>query len=622
MIGFYFFLRCCRKRRNEKRMPNFFIQIGDLISAFGRFYLKTMGDSRQDNRRPSSQQNSRISIFSDGQYVAEESRVPIHEANNSRMQHLAVKSEERSDPHVREGRYIDTLIFINSSGDWSYGGKLNSPETVRQECGNVLGDKDCQEAGISRYSLDVREWYRGVKLGIFKHAFASPYEMLGMLMVINSEKEPNYRIRVGQAGKPRSAVYTTLNIVGRYAEEMIESQLAVHEQEEEGKLQKLYADRVAMPSIAYLRREGFGQEFHENALINGLMQETLSKSTYVVPFGTSIETSRNFICQKELCPCRQMMRYVRGFRWVPSEAWQPPKVKLQLNMVEAQRDVLKARREIIKRDDQLYQDRYEELEDVRLQIEIIDMRWARTRWRDEIDLGSRPMVTSLEWRELQTKIDSSLDWEQWGELESNKQCDMMVNANLVFGKPIGWVDEGNNSDDGDRGKEGVRRVASNVTVTPPTLPPSANIIPRRPMEAMPYSSDPTRTGYEDRPQRIPDRPPVSTKPPPTAAPRRSQENLSVQESARRLGENANQSGSSAERDANGGSENSKLVEEGTHTLGFGWNVNVAYDEAWSWIVTNSMSIDKLMQGCSLSNDRVPKFLSWYHLKKEAKRRSE
>ena len=46
-----------------------------------------------------------------------------------------------------------------------------------------------------------------------------------------------------------------------------------------------------MPGIAYLRQDGFGEEFHENALINGLMRETLSKCIYVVPFGTSEDVS-------------------------------------------------------------------------------------------------------------------------------------------------------------------------------------------------------------------------------------------------------------------------------------------------------------------------------------------
>ena len=48
--------------------------------------------------------------------------------------------------------------------------------------------KERLNAEIERYSVDVREWYHGVKLEIFKHAFVSPFDMLEMLMVINTEK--------------------------------------------------------------------------------------------------------------------------------------------------------------------------------------------------------------------------------------------------------------------------------------------------------------------------------------------------------------------------------------------------------------------------------------------------
>ena len=109
---------------------------------------------------------------------------------------------------------IATLIFINSSGNWPYGSKLGSLETVRRKCGNAIGDRECQEAGVSWYSVVARERYRGAKLKISKHAFASPFEMLETLMMINPEKEPNFRIREGQAGKPKSTAYVTLSIMG------------------------------------------------------------------------------------------------------------------------------------------------------------------------------------------------------------------------------------------------------------------------------------------------------------------------------------------------------------------------------------------------------------------------
>ena len=141
---------------------------------------------------------------------------------------------------------------------------------------------------------------------------------------------------------------------------MIKSQLNVHGQEDEEKLQILYANMVAMPRVAYLRQDGFVREFHDNALIGGLMREALCKCVYVEPYGTPTEMSPISIRQEDLRPCRQMVRYIRGFRLVTSEARQPPEEKLQLNLAEAQRDVLKARGGIIERDDQLYQDKCEE----------------------------------------------------------------------------------------------------------------------------------------------------------------------------------------------------------------------------------------------------------------------
>ena len=125
-----------------------------------------------------------------------------------------------------------------------------------------------------------------------------------MSMMINTEKEPSYRIRAGHAGKPKKIQYATLNIMRKYAQGQIKSQINVYGQEDEEKLQKLYARMVSMPGIAYLRQDGFGGEFHENALINGLIRETLSKCIYVGPLGAPEEIRTNFICQEGLCTCR------------------------------------------------------------------------------------------------------------------------------------------------------------------------------------------------------------------------------------------------------------------------------------------------------------------------------
>ena len=104
-----------------------------------------------------------------------------------------------------------------------------------------------------------------------------------------------------------------------------------------------------------------------------------------------------------------MMRYARGFKLIFVEMRQPPNVKLYLNMVEAQRDALKARREIVKRDSQFRQGGFGDLEEVRRKIEIIDMKQARARYREEIDLDGMPMITSEERRTLQTKTGSTFD---------------------------------------------------------------------------------------------------------------------------------------------------------------------------------------------------------------------
>merc|ERR1712112_270982 len=114
------------------------------------------GDSR-----PGS---SRVSTFSDDQ---EEVGVPIIEQQDSREKHLAAKAEEWNEPGVREGLYTASLIYMKTHGNDSRGSKLNSSETVRLECGEVLGEA----AGCLWMSIDAREWYHATKLRIFKHSF-------------------------------------------------------------------------------------------------------------------------------------------------------------------------------------------------------------------------------------------------------------------------------------------------------------------------------------------------------------------------------------------------------------------------------------------------------------------
>ena len=83
--------------------------------------------------------SSRVSIFSDDQYGAEDGRVPITEHQNSGMQHLAAKDEERNEPGVRECAYTASLIYMENRGNESRGSKMNSSESVRLERGEAMG---------------------------------------------------------------------------------------------------------------------------------------------------------------------------------------------------------------------------------------------------------------------------------------------------------------------------------------------------------------------------------------------------------------------------------------------------------------------------------------------------
>ena len=85
-----------------------------------------------------------------------------------------------------------------------------------------------------------------------------------------------------------------------------------------------------------------------------------------------------------------------------------------------------------------------------------------------------------------------------------------------------------------------------MKVAPPVLPTSTNLGLWRPIDAMPFGSDSAKSKEESAPQRIPDRPPVSAKPPPPEAPQVSQEVRSVQGSERGVRSSPNQSRSSEE----------------------------------------------------------------------------
>ena len=54
--------------------------------------------------------------------------------------------------------------------------------------------------------------------------------MMEMLILVSSEKEPRFKVRVGVAGgKNNKGKYATLHIIGESADAMIESQKNEHE---------------------------------------------------------------------------------------------------------------------------------------------------------------------------------------------------------------------------------------------------------------------------------------------------------------------------------------------------------------------------------------------------------
>ena len=59
------------------------------------------------------------------------------------------------------------------------------------------------------------------------------------------------------------------------AREQIEYQMRKNDMEED-EMPDRYASRVAVPTFAYLGRDGFKGEFQENGLINGYTYEALS----------------------------------------------------------------------------------------------------------------------------------------------------------------------------------------------------------------------------------------------------------------------------------------------------------------------------------------------------------
>ena len=109
--------------------------------------------------------------------------------------------------------------------------------------------------------MDVKEWYHATKQKIFRHAFISPFEAMGMLMVANGEKEPRFQIRPVATGE-KNKIYAALNITKDAAQEQIDYQVRKNEKEEEGLLDH-YASRLTVPTCAYLRGDGFKGDFRK-----------------------------------------------------------------------------------------------------------------------------------------------------------------------------------------------------------------------------------------------------------------------------------------------------------------------------------------------------------------------
>ena len=189
------------------------------------------------------------------------------------------------------------------------------------------------------------------------------------------------------------------------AHEQIEYQKGGNEKGEEDLLEE-YASRLSMPRVAYLRGDGFKDEFQENGLINGFTHEALSNCIYAGIQGTAEEITPGFICQVSPCPCRQMMRYTRGSREIPDNGyWNPKKIVLRLDLVALQRDVLKEGMVQIRFEPGVEKEREEELSEIRTQIQIIDSKWSRCRLRGQLDVRQRPLISSDEWRKLSQKDD-------------------------------------------------------------------------------------------------------------------------------------------------------------------------------------------------------------------------
>ena len=81
-------------------------------------------------------------------------------------------------------------------------------------------------------------------------------------MLVNAEKEPRFKVRVGQAGGENSkGKYATLHIIEGSADATIASQKNEHGKDATFQLNEVYSARIVQPNIAYLKQNTFGDEF-------------------------------------------------------------------------------------------------------------------------------------------------------------------------------------------------------------------------------------------------------------------------------------------------------------------------------------------------------------------------
>ena len=147
----------------------------------------------------------------------------------------------------------------------------------------------------------MRDWYHAMRLRIFKHAFVSPFEMMEMLMLVNAEKEPMFKIRVGVAGVNNGlGKYATLNIIEESAQTKIESQRQEYDKAAAYLLNEVYSARIAQPTLAYLKQNTFREEFQENDLMSDWMYTSINQIIFAGPFGATEALSPTFDCQQAL----------------------------------------------------------------------------------------------------------------------------------------------------------------------------------------------------------------------------------------------------------------------------------------------------------------------------------